>query len=343
MGAHELLGPGHVHTGVRSGSAIDLLLTRTVEGSVRGNRSDGRVLALAVEGGGLRGAISGGMCIVLEAAGLIDAVDVIYGTSSGALNGSFTASGQAALASTDYEATANRQFANPFRFLLRRPVVDLGMLFQNIIRERNPYDAAELFAGPRFHALATNLNTRRAEVLSDFRDVDDLMLAVQVSCSIPLLAGPPLSYDGVPMADGGLLEPIPYRAALAGGATDVIALRSRSASYRARPYPWWIPRIVQRLTSPALADLVRAAPALYNAQAAELEALGASGSVSQITPFPNTLRSRDIETSPAHVRQALTLGGRSAARALGLPDPEFFWEPRPYVPKTDVSAPVLVR
>ena len=46
---------------------------------MRGARRDDRVLALAIEGGGLRGAISGGMCVALEAAGLIDAVDVIYG------------------------------------------------------------------------------------------------------------------------------------------------------------------------------------------------------------------------------------------------------------------------
>jgi hypothetical protein len=43
--------------------------------------------------------ISAGRCLLLEKAGLVDAVDVIYGTSSGALNGSFTAAGQAALGS----------------------------------------------------------------------------------------------------------------------------------------------------------------------------------------------------------------------------------------------------
>ena len=50
----------------------------------------------------MRGVVSAGMCVLLEQAGLIDAIDVIYGVSSGALNGSFTAAGQAALGATNY-------------------------------------------------------------------------------------------------------------------------------------------------------------------------------------------------------------------------------------------------
>ena len=48
----------------------------------------------------MRGAVSAGMCVVLEAAGLVGAFDCIYGVSAGALNGSATAAGQAALSAT---------------------------------------------------------------------------------------------------------------------------------------------------------------------------------------------------------------------------------------------------
>lgn len=64
------------------------MLTRVADASRRGARADRAIIALAIEGGGSRGVISAGMCLLLEKAGLIDAVDVIYGTSSGALNGS---------------------------------------------------------------------------------------------------------------------------------------------------------------------------------------------------------------------------------------------------------------
>jgi predicted acylesterase/phospholipase RssA len=75
------------------------MLARILDGSRRGARTDQAVIALAIEAGGSRGVISAGRCLLLEKAGLVDAVDVIYGTSSGALNGSFTAAGQAALGS----------------------------------------------------------------------------------------------------------------------------------------------------------------------------------------------------------------------------------------------------
>ena len=65
-----------------------------------GDRDDGHVVCLAVEGGGMRGAVSAGMCVVLEAAGVVDAFDRIYGVSAGALNGWATAVGQAALSAT---------------------------------------------------------------------------------------------------------------------------------------------------------------------------------------------------------------------------------------------------
>src|SRR5271165_4339677 len=116
------------------------MLTRLAEGSRRGARSDRAVIALAIEGGGLRGVISAGMCLLLEKTGLIDAVDLIYGASSGALNGSFTAAGQAALGATNYLDVANTQFANPLRVLTGRSVIDLDFLFDELICGRKPYN-----------------------------------------------------------------------------------------------------------------------------------------------------------------------------------------------------------
>ncbi|HEV2922933.1 MAG TPA: patatin-like phospholipase family protein [Solirubrobacteraceae bacterium] len=116
------------------------MLTRAAEGSRREARTDGASLALAIEGGGLRGVVSAGMCVLLEKTGLIDSVDAIFGASSGALNGSFTATGQAALGSTNYLDTATLKFANPLRVLAGRVPIDFDLLFDEVIRNRKPYD-----------------------------------------------------------------------------------------------------------------------------------------------------------------------------------------------------------
>ncbi|HWK16892.1 MAG TPA: patatin-like phospholipase family protein, partial [Solirubrobacteraceae bacterium] len=225
---------------------IDLLLARAAAGSRRGERSDGALVAIAVEGGGLRGAVSAGMCVVLEQLGLIDAVDAIYGTSSGALNGSFTAAGQAALGSANYLDTASLRFANPLRVLRGRPALDFDLLFDDLIRRQRPYSVEGLAAGPAFSAVAVDLTTSELRVLGDFADVEELISAVRVSCSLPLLSGPPALYRGTPMGDGALIESIPFASALADGATHVLALRSRPCDYRRTPYPRALLELMRR-------------------------------------------------------------------------------------------------
>jgi predicted acylesterase/phospholipase RssA len=310
---------------------VDLLLQRLASGYKRESRTDGAVIALAIEGGGLGGAVSAGMCLVLEQAGLIDAVDVIYGTSSGALNGSFTAAGQAALGSTNYLDTANRRFANPLRILWGRTAIDFDLLFDDLIRNRKPYDAEGLAAGPPFRALGVDLETSQPIVLRDFADVEELMLAVRVSCSLPLLSGPPVQYRGRPMADGGLLESMPYRTAFAEGATHVLVLRSRPATYRKEAYPKALVELVRRAGHPALAPLVRERPDHYNTEAEHLQKISTSDpTLLQVAPAANSPKVSQLERSDQVIREGMAAGANAAAQAFGLPAIDLFWQPSAY-------------
>ena len=51
---------------------LGLVVERAATGSRPGARTDGARVALAIEGGGMAGAVSGGMCAALEALGLIE-------------------------------------------------------------------------------------------------------------------------------------------------------------------------------------------------------------------------------------------------------------------------------
>ena len=73
---------------------LGLLLGRAAAQSRPRRRMDPHVVSLVVEGGGMRGAVCAGMCLVLEAAGLMASVDRVYGCSSGALSGCFAAAGK---------------------------------------------------------------------------------------------------------------------------------------------------------------------------------------------------------------------------------------------------------
>jgi predicted patatin/cPLA2 family phospholipase len=303
-----------------------LMWERLKADSTRGQRDDGRVIALAIEGGGHSGVISAGMCVFLEASGLIDAVDIIYGTSSGALNGSFTASGQAAIGSTNYEETANRHFSNPMRILKGKSVIDFNFLFDDVIKNRKPYDPIMLKNGPDFRAVATNLKTRDVEILKDFKDVDDLMTAVRVSCSIPFVTRP-IVYRGMSLTDGALTASVPFKEALNEEATDVLVLRTKTLSYECEPYSEKLINWVRRYDS-AIADLLESRPAIYNEDAKYLETSETSNSrLAQITIPEKTVKISRLEYSAKNIRKGLYYGALSAANFFGIEELNIYWQP----------------
>lgn len=324
------------HSGIRTPRGdghplIELMLARRFEGSLRGARADGAVIALAIEGGGSSGVISGGMCLLLEKTGLIDAVDIIYGTSSGALNGSFTAAGQAALGATNYLDVASAQFANPLRVFTGRAVIDFDFLFDELICSRKPYDADGLAAGPGFRAICVDLATSTLQVLRNFVDTQELTAAVRASCSLPLLADPPAAFRGMPMADGSLIESIPYATALKEAATHVLVLRSHTAAHRQDQYPRALIELARRAAHPAVAPLMQARPDRYNAEAEHLGGIGAGDPrLLQLAAPAGTPRVGSLERSGNAIREGLAAGASAAATAFGLQPVEVLWQPEIY-------------
>ena len=129
---------------------LRVLLERAAAGSRPGRREDGHVVCLAVEGGGMRGAVTAGMCAALETSGLVPAFDRIYGCSAGAVNGAFTAAGQASLGATIYEESASRRYIDARRLARGRPVVDLELVFDELLARKRPLSRVGLANGPDF-------------------------------------------------------------------------------------------------------------------------------------------------------------------------------------------------
>jgi hypothetical protein len=75
---------------------LQAIALRRKNGSAPGRRQDNFRIALAIEGGAMRGVVSSGMLAGLEYLGVLPAFDVIYGTSAGAINGAYFVAGQAA-------------------------------------------------------------------------------------------------------------------------------------------------------------------------------------------------------------------------------------------------------
>ena len=179
---------------------VRALLVRREACSQPGARDDGLRIALAIEGGGMRGVISAGMALALDELGLVPAFDAIYGASAGAITGAWLVSrpdGLRGWAEPEYARILIRRSA-----LLRgRPVADVRALVEDLYQTTYPMDFAAVLASPvELHPLATDAGTGDSTDLHPFiRTPADLRLALRASAALPLLAGPAVDLRRPPL------------------------------------------------------------------------------------------------------------------------------------------------
>jgi predicted acylesterase/phospholipase RssA len=113
------------------------------------------------------------------------------------------------------------------------------------------------------------VETHSLRVLAEVADREERLQAMRANASLPRLGGELPSFRGERMADGGLIEPIPYRTALRDAATHVVVRRSRPAAYR-RPALSALGESLALRDDRGLVELMRARSEIYNRQAAVL-------------------------------------------------------------------------
>ena len=127
-------------------------------------RPDGARIALVVEGGGMRGAVSGGMALGLDELGLADAFDAAYGSSAGALNAMWLVSGRLRDGIPTWtDPSLVHELIDKRRALRRGPVVDVRTLVEERYEKLSPglFDAV-LSASTELHPIATDVSSGEA-------------------------------------------------------------------------------------------------------------------------------------------------------------------------------------
>jgi predicted patatin/cPLA2 family phospholipase len=242
-----------------------------------GERDDGARIALALEGGGMRGVVSAGMAAAIERLGLTECLDLVVGTSAGALNGAALVAGVAEGCCTAYHAAfTTRRFINPYRLLIGRAAVDVAFTIDHADEalDAERHERAVMSRLP-LHCVATDVDTAAPVVLSELRSVQDMRSALLASSRMPWVGGAPVSFRGRRFLDGGLAESIPYRTAIALGATHVLALMTRPSGVAIEPTSRLADAIITRrlnALNPALLELYRRRPHDYERTVAELAA-----------------------------------------------------------------------
>ena len=262
-------------------SARQVILDRLADGSKPGARGDDFTLALAIEGGGMRGVVSAGMLVALEQLGITGCVDLVVGSSAGALAGAFFVDGRAVKGSVLFYTELHEEpFLDRSRLLKREAALDLDYLV----------DTAAVSRGLDFTAIATSpiplyatvAPTNPSSVIRHFRvdgSADRVASILKATASLPVLAGSAKQIGDDHYVDGGLHEQIPWRTAASLGATHVLVLPSKPVSAdedldslsfieRVSVLP-----VVRRVHNDHVADLVERLPARSSREAWNLRAV----------------------------------------------------------------------
>lgn len=210
---------------------LRVIAERVRRGSRPGERQDGLRVALAIEGGGMRGTVSAGMALALHETGVAHAFDAVYGASAGAITGAWLLSGTPENLTGWAEPVHARAMIRPSNLWRGRPMVDVRNLVEYLYCEVARMDFDAVLANPvEYHPLATDVHTGQStDLRPHLTGPVELRLALRASAALPFLAGPPVELAGRLFYDAGLAESIPYRTALAQGASHVLVLRSRPA------------------------------------------------------------------------------------------------------------------
>ncbi|GGS23512.1 MULTISPECIES: patatin-like phospholipase family protein [Actinokineospora] len=284
----------------------------------RSGAADDARVALAIEGGASRGAYSGGMAAALVELGFGHCFDAVYGASAGALNGAWFLSGQAVTGVLGWsDPLIMRRVTNPWRALTGGPVVDTEHLVERIY-PAVPMDFAAILANPTtFHPLATDIATGAAvDLAPTITDAASLRAALRASTALPMLAGRPVRIGAHSYIDAGIAESVPFRTAVAQGATHVLVLRTRPDA----PLP--VPSRVE--TSVVTRYLRRAAPGAVEAWTtrhtrvtADEAHLADHTEILQIRPPEDGPEISRLTRDPFLLRRAVRMGHHAVITALG--------------------------
>ena len=207
-----------------------IVADRLTAGSRPGARTDGYRVALAIEGGGMRGSVSAGMALAIHELGLLDAFDAVYGASAGALAAAWLLSSRPQGLLGCLDPRFMRACIRKTNLLRGRPMVDIERLIEEIYIREYPLDYASVLRTPiELHLLATDIDTGEpVDLFSKMTDINALRLALRASTALPVLAGRPVTLGDRRYFDAGLAESVPFHQALKDGATHVLVLRSKA-------------------------------------------------------------------------------------------------------------------
>lgn len=187
-------------------------------------------LGLVVEGGGMRGVMSGGALIAMERLGLTTVFDEVYAESAGAINACYFLAGKAAAGSGIYlEDLTSLRFMNPAR---PGRILDMDFLVDHVMTRLKPLPTERVMQSrSRLFVSITNVGDGTGRVVDVNRECPPLLTLLKASAAIIPLYNHSVMLEGTPYADGGITAPIPVTHAVTSGCTHILVLLTRPRQF----------------------------------------------------------------------------------------------------------------
>ena len=190
-------------------------------------RSDNAKVALSVEGGGMRGCITGGMVCAIHHLNLTNCFDVVYGSSAGTVVGSYLITEQVTWSGPevyyDCLTSAGRDFIDARRLLralgyglldprllkdvvtrpdFGKPVLNLPYLLKDTLQKNKRLDWDKFVERQKtlpLKIVVSDLKDEKALVMDMdkgyFNSLSEMANCMHASCLLPGIAGPVMNMD----------------------------------------------------------------------------------------------------------------------------------------------------
>lgn len=223
-------------------------------------------IALVTQGGGMRGTYSIAALAALEEAGFTSRFADIYGTSAGALNGTYFVAGQARAGVSVYvDHLSTERFIKRSR--LTR-VIDIDYLIDIVLKDALPLDFAALKASrSRLHIGLTSVTTGQLTWVDQSKGWP-LSEVLRATAALPVVFGREVHIGSDRFVDGGIHAPVPIEQAIADGHRNLLVILTRPADYTPVRTPRW-----QLHAMRIAARMKRHSPSVISQLGAHLESL----------------------------------------------------------------------
>lgn len=299
--------------------AASVLLRRALE---RGGETlpDGPRLALCVEGGGMRGIVSGGMLVAFAEMDLLRHFDCVYGVSAGAVNAAYCYAGQISDGLSIYLDYINSPRFFTFHRLLSGDLLDLDYLEGRLLSATCRLNPQALqSSGVPLKAVVLDTRTSSETALPLTGTLEHLVQVIRAAVTVAGCVRPSVSCLEGRFADAAVVDPTGFRCAEHDGFTHAILLLSRPS--------WRPPRrhglLEELVLRPRLrgwpkevAHLISLRDAAYRESLARVQVMG-GGTPSRVAIIEPAAGVGTFEMNRARLAAAFRLGYDAARAAVG--------------------------